>query len=232
MAKTFYEAIIAHGGFAGQYFDVTQGNDVNQPGPDSDIISQLLSAGDGTLTSNAPVNLISTGALGAPRTLDLSGAEQEGRFFFLSVRNSDITTNSLFILGTTSVNGFGPTAGLEVDAATDYILVHETGGVWRAYVQNTTSSFATIFRDTFTAADWSAGTANRITIIRSGTPVAGQIGPHGLALSASYVVQAYRDSDDQLVDVGIAVNDANGNITLSKTGLGPNFAGRVVVIGG
>lgn len=227
--KSFYEAIIAEGGFAGQVFDVTQGDAGSFP-DNTDIIDVLLSVGNGVLTGNAPVNIISTGALGGARSLTITATEQNGRFFFLSVRNSDITTNNLTVIASSDINGGG--ASFVINAARDYLFVHETGGVWRAYEQKfNLSGFARVFRATFSAGTWSAGTANRITIVRTGAPAAGEIGPHGLALASSYVVQVYRDSDNQLVDTGVIVNGGTGNITLTKTGLGANFAGRVIVVG-
>lgn len=227
--KHFYEAIIAEGGFAGQVWDVTVGAGGSFP-DNLDIQNILLENGNGILTGNAPVNLISTGTLGAARTLNIAATEQNGRFFFLSVRNSDITTNSLTVVATTDINGGG--ANFVINSARDFIFVHETGGTWRAYEQKENlSNFARVFRGTFLAATWSAGTANRITIVRTGAPAAGQIGPHSLALASSYVVQVYRDSDNQLVDTGVVVDPVTGNITLSKTGLGANFNGRVIVVG-
>jgi hypothetical protein len=85
------------------------------------------------------------------------------------------------------------------------------------------------FRGTFTAAEWSSGTPNAITILQTGAPAAGQIGPHGNPVAGSYNVAVFRDSDDQQVDVGVEVNPANGNITLTKAGLGADFDGRVMV---
>jgi len=222
MAKSFYEAIIASGGFAGEVFDVAAG------AANTDIIDVLLSAGDGALTQNAPINLISTGALGATRDLDITAAEDDGRVFFLSVRNSDITTNDLTITATTDINGGGTT--LTVSEAVDYLFVHESGGTWRAYVQSMMAG-ANIFRGTIAGTEWGAGTNNRITIIQTGAPGAGEIGPHGLAIASSYLVQFYRDSDDQLVDLGIEVDGGTGDITLRKTGLAANSAGRVIVAG-
>ena len=227
--KSFYEAIIAEGGFAGQVFDVAQGDAGSFP-ENLDIIDVLLSVGNGALTGNAPINMISTGTLGAPRTLNITATEQNGRVFFLSVRNTDITTNNLTVTATTDINGGG--ASFVISAARDFLFVHESGGTWRAYEQKLNlSNFARVFRATFTALTWSAGTVNQITIIQTGAPAAGQIGPHGLAVASSYVVQVYRDSDNRLVDTGVIVNGGTGNITLTKTGLGVDFAGRVIVVG-
>ena len=125
--KTFYEAILAHGGFAGEVFDIAAGP------ANVDVIDVLLSAGDGTLTSNIPLNIISTGLLNFNRTLYLSGAEQNGRLFFISLRNTDLADDMLqiTIVATTDINGAGPT--MIVNKKRDYIFVHETGGSWRVY---------------------------------------------------------------------------------------------------
>lgn len=226
MAKNFYEAIIASGGFAGEHFDIAVGPS------NTGIIDILLSVGDGTLTEDAPISLISTGALGDTRQLDLSNLEQDGRIFLLSVRNTDIATNNLQVIGTTSVNGFGPTTGLVINEERNYWFIHETGGFWRAYEQRLSFGAASVvFRDTFNAADWRAGINNQITIIRTGAPGAGEIGPHNLADADSYVVQVYRDRDDEVVDTGVVVDSTTGNITITKTGLGAAFDGRVIIVG-
>jgi hypothetical protein len=228
MAKSFYETIIASGGFAGENFDVAAGP------ANTGVIDTLLSAGDGTLTEDAPISVISTGLLNAARTLDLTSLEAaDGRILLLSVRNSDISgVNTLTLLATTSINGFGPTTGFVIDEEKNYWLVHETGGIWRAYEQRLDfGAAAVIFRDTFAAADWTAGTNNQITILRTGAPAAGEIGPHNLMDADSYVIQVYRDSDDELVDTGVVVNSATGDITLTKTGLGADFDGRIIVVG-
>src|SRR5271169_3807120 len=131
MAKTFYETILAQGGFAGNVFDIAAGP------ANTGVISVLLNAGDGNLQEDAPINLISTGPLGAPRQVILLGIEQPGRFFFCSIRNSDISTNNITFVPTVSING---SATLVVSAATDYIIVHESAGVWRAYQQSISGS--------------------------------------------------------------------------------------------
>jgi len=132
MAKNFYETIIASGGFAGEYFDVAVGP------ANTGVIDTLLSVGDGALTIDAPINIISSGALGSARALDITGMEQDGRFFFLSVDNSDIGVNSLTVTATTDINGGG--ASLVVSTTTDYIFVHQTGGTWKAFTQFQTAS--------------------------------------------------------------------------------------------
>lgn len=222
MAKEFFETIIASGGFAGEVFDVAAGP------ANTGVIDVLLSAGDGTLTIEAPVNIISTGALGAARDLDITAIEQDGRFFFLSARNSDITTNDLTITASTDINGGGAT--LTISAASDYLFVHETGGTWRAYAQSQMAA-AQIFRSAFVAGDWTGGTANEIEIIQTGVAAAGQIGPHSLAIASSYLVQVYRDSNDRLTNVQVEVDGATGNITLIKAPLAPDAPGRVIVAG-
>jgi hypothetical protein len=225
--KTFYEAIIGQGGFAGQVFDVTQGPTTTET---PDIIDVLLPTGNATLTGNAPVNIISTGLLGGTaRTLFITGMEQPGRFFFLSVRNTDLASGALTISPTTSING---SATMVLSAPADYLYVHESGGVWRAYQQSTAEAGeAYVFRATFAAIKWSNGVVNKITILRTGVAGAGQIGPHLLSLASSYTVQVFRDSDNQKVDVGVIVDPVTGNITMTKTGLGTDFAGRVIVMG-
>jgi hypothetical protein len=75
---------------------------------DTGIIDVLLGVGNAVLTTDAPLVLHSTGALGAARTLDISALEIEnvaqggeplnGRFFYLSIQNSDISsTNKITI---------------------------------------------------------------------------------------------------------------------------------------
>jgi hypothetical protein len=225
MAKSFFETIIASGGFAGESFDLAAGP------ANTDVIDVLLSAGDGALQENAPLVMYSTGALGAARDLDITGLEgADGRVFYLSVRNSDIATFNLTITSSTDINGGGAT--LTVDTARDFIFFHETGGTWRAaHVKLSQASDAQIFRATFAGAIWGAGTANEVEIIQAGVAGAGEIGPHGLDIASSYLVQVFRDSDDELVDVGIVVNPGTGDITLKKAGLGAAFAGRVVILG-
>jgi hypothetical protein len=226
MAKSFYETIIASGGFAGESFDVAAGP------ANTAVIDVLLSVGDGILTEDAPVSLVVSGALGAARELDLTNCEQDGRFFFLSARASDISTNNLTIMVTTDINGMGPTSGLTISESQDYLLVHESGGMWRAYQQKLTQGAdSQVFRGTFSGANWAAGTANQITIVQTGAAGAGEIGPHSLGVAGSYTVNVVRDSDDEMVDVGVIIDDVTGNVTLTKTGLGADFAGRIMIVG-
>ena len=233
MAKSFFEAVLARGGFAGESFDIAAGP------ADAEIIDVLLSVGDGGLTVDAPLMLTSTGALGAARELDISalevdesGAALGGRFFFLSVQNSDITTNDITIQAGVGVNGSTTTNPFVISEASDWLFVHTSGGVWRAYRQSTTvAQAAMIFRADFAAADWAAGTTNRITIVQAGAPGAGEIGPHGMAIASSYAVQVYRDANDRLVNLGVEVDPVTGDIDLIKAPAAPAEDGRVIVIG-
>jgi len=155
MAKSFYETIIASGGFAGEHFDIAQGL------ANVDIIDTLLNAGDGTLQINTPIAICSTGVLGAARVLNLNNIEQDGRIVFVSIRNSDIIINNLTITATTDINGVGP--NLVINDARDYIFVHTTGGSWRAYLQDTASAsestvgFNYVFVDSPTEGDPGVG---------------------------------------------------------------------------
>ena len=228
MAKSFYETIIASGGLAGEHYDVAIG-----PVLDGVLEVSALSAGDGSLGIDCPISVISTGALGAARELDISACEQDGRIILLSVRNSDITTNNLTLQATGSINGTGPTTGFVISAEKNYWLIHESLGEWRAYEQRlSVGAAATVFRATFASTKWNEGaTNNQIVVVRTGASGLGEIGPHNLMNADSYVVQVYRDSDDELVDVGLIVDSTTGDITMTKTGLGQNFAGRIIVVG-
>jgi len=233
MAKSFFETILARGGLAGESFDIAAGP------ADTGIIDVLLSAGDGVLTVDAPIMLTSTGALGATRDLDITALEIDdagvdigGRIFFLSVQNSDIAINDLTISPTVSVNGSTATAPFTISEASDWIFVHTSGGLWRAYRQSTTvAQAAMIFRADFAAADWAAGTANQIGIPQSGVAGAGEVGPHGLGVSTSYVVQVYRDANDRLVNLSVEVDSGTGDITLIKAPAAPAEDGRVIIVG-
>lgn len=134
MAKEFQTAIILGGGIAGQCCDISVGPLVD------DVIDVLLPnsslTSPATLQINAAINLISTGALGGPKELLLSGVEQPGRFFAFSVENTDLAINSLTITAGISINGGGPS--LVVTEPTDYIFFHCFSGEWKAWVQSTT----------------------------------------------------------------------------------------------
>jgi len=209
---------------------------------DTGIIDNLLSAGNGILTVDAPLVLYSTGTLGAARTLDISALEVEsaqqgsqslnGRWFFFSVQNSDISgSNTITVSATTSINGAGT---LVIKRAGDYIFYHETSGIWRANLLNRPAEqHATIAMVAFTAADWSAGaTKNQIEIIATGSPVAGQVGPHSLKVYPHYVVQICDEdvTPNELVDVEVQF-DNSGNIFLVKAQKAKPFKGTALIIG-
>lgn len=227
MSRSFLETIFLGGGIAGAVFDIAAGP------ANTAIINTLLSAGDGDLTADTPLFLRSTGALGAPRALTLDDAEDDGpRIIFIDFFNTDIAVNNILVSGSVSING---AAVITVSEVSQWILFHVGGGIWyalRQWPQNTVEG-AAIRRLTFASALWAAGTVNQITITQSAAPGAGEIGPHGLDLSDTYVVQVY-DTDgavSELVGVDTEVDPATGNITLFIAGPGQAFGGTVVIIG-
>jgi len=124
-----FESILVSGGISGEAYDINQGP------LQTDIISDLLQDGSPTspsfLQENTPIHLISTGDLTGPRELDISGAETNGRLFFLSIRNSDIDVYSLTIVSSDVIND---NSELEIFFPGDYVFVHVSNGIWR--VQN------------------------------------------------------------------------------------------------
>ena len=210
---------------------------------DGDTLIQdvLLKAGSGALTTDAPLVLVSTGALGAARQLDISALEAEsagqggealrGRLLVLSVQNTDLLTNNLTVVSSSTING---AASLVISSAGEYLLYHIESGVWRATVLPTPADgLATITRISFSAADWDAGaTKNTIKILQTGSPAAGEVGPHELTIAGSYVIQVINTdlTPDEMVDVEIQFA-ANGDITMKKAARAADFNGTVVIIG-
>ena len=206
------------------------------------IIDNLLKSDNGVLETDAPFILYSTGSLGAARTLDLSNMEAEntnqggeplpGRMVIVSVTNDDITpTNSITVSGSTSVNG---NANYAITTQGDYIFTHIRDGIWRANIlPRPAEGLATIARVDFTAADWAAGTANEITVIKGGTPGAGEVGPHNLTLAGSYIVDVINtDLDpDEKVEVETQFDPATGNVTIIKACKKSAFNGTAVIVG-
>jgi len=88
---------------------------------------------------------------------------------------------------------------------------------------------------TFAAADWAAGTPNQVSIIATGIPGAGEVGPHLLPVTGkAYSVSVYQDGVGSLVlgvDVGLNMDLSTGEIILTKTGLAPAFDGRAIITG-
>lgn len=232
MAKMEYAHLMVSAGFSGESFDISQGP------ANTGVIDILLSVGDGALTEDTPHVLVSTGSLGAARSLDLTGMESEsiakggqalnGRFFYLSVQNTDITSNSITVSGSTTING---NSTFVINNAGDYLFHHISGGVWRCNVLATPGeNLATITRIYFTTADW---LNNEIKVIQAGSPGAGEIGPHGLTPFDGYVISILNTSlnPNEYVDVEIHQNDTNGDITLVKAPKAPLFNGIVIIVG-
>lgn len=236
MAKLNYSHVYAAAGFSGESFDIAAGP------ANTDIIDVLLSVGNAALTSDAPHVLLSSGALFAGGvTLDISALEAEssaagsaalnGRFFYLSVQNSNISAvNNIVISSSATING---AASFTISNTGDYIFHHVASGAWRVNILPTPAEkIATLARISFASTDWALGTANQIKVIAAGTPGAGEVGPHGLAAYSSYVVQVINTdlTPDEIVDAEIQIA-SNGDITILKAGLGAAFAGVVVIVG-
>jgi hypothetical protein len=209
---------------------------------DVEIQDVLLSVGNGVLTDNTPHVLTSRGALGGARTLDLSGMEVEasvrgnetleGRLAYLTIQNTDVSeTNSITLSGSTSINGL---PNFVITNQGDYMLRYQKDGEWRINVlPRPAEGTATIKRVPFTAADWEAGTnVSQIKIIQDGTPVAGEVGAHGLTIYDTYVVTVYNTDmpKNEIVDVEIQV-ESNGDIILLKGRGKAAFNGEVVIVG-
>ena len=74
---------------------------------------------------------------------------------------------------------------------------------------------------------------NRIEIIASGVPVIGQIGPHGFTTTCLQV-QIFKTlsgalGDFKEVELCIIINSTTRSVFLCKSGLAPNFSGKVVL---
>jgi len=234
MAKLNYEHVFSSAGFSGEQFDIAAGP------ADTGIIDVLLGVGDGALTEDAPHVLTSTGVLGGARTLDLTGLESEsaakggqaldGRFFYLSVQNTDILTNSITVSGGATINGNG---NFVISTEGDYLFHHVSGGVWRCNIlPRPSEKLATLARISFTSADWAAGTEDMIKIVQTGAAGAGEVGPHDITASGSYIVQVINEdlTPDEQVDVEIQYA-SNGDITLRKARKAPDFNGVAIIVG-
>jgi len=224
MAKFFYENVAAAAGFSGESFDIAQGP------ANTGIIDVLMSAGTASaLTGDAPHVLVSTGALGAANALSIAGMESEtageggaalrGRFFYLSVQNTDISTNNITVSATSTINGL---ATLVIDHVGDYLFHHIAAGVWRVNTLATPAqSFATLVRIPFTTGDW--GGVNTYTITQAA---------HGLTAHNSYIIQVINTDLSPVEQVDVEMQfAASGNITLRKAPRAADFNGIAIIAG-
>lgn len=231
MAKMNYEHVFSSAGFSGESFDIAQGPE------NTGVIDVLLSVGNGALTEDAPHALVSTGVLGAARSLDLTGMEAEtlangraaldGRFFYLSIQNSDISTNHLTVSGGSTING---EATFVISTTGDYLFHHISGGVWRCNVLPTPGeSIASYKRIAFATTDW----VNNKIVVKQSAPVgAGEVGPHGLTPYDGYVFTVLNTSLTPNEYVDVEVHQAmNGDLTLVKAAKAPAFNGAIMIVG-
>lgn len=238
MAKMNYEHIFSSAGFSGQSFNIAQGP------ANTGVIDVLLSVGNGKLTDEAPHALYSTGSLGGSRVLDITGMESEavakggvalpGRFFYLSVQNTDVVmsgglpTNTITVSGSVSING---SLTFVISSTGDYMFHHLGGGVWRANILPLPGESSAVFkRIYFTQADW---TNDTITCLGQGPVVnPGEVGPHNITPYDGFLVQILNTSvtPNEYVDVEIH-QQANGDITILKAALAPAFDGTFLISG-
>lgn len=228
---TVYEACAAEAGVT-MVFDGSA---------DVAIQDVLLKDGSGALTADAPLVLYSTGAFGGARQLDISALEKEsalqggedlrGRFFMLSIENTDIATNNLTIVATGNVNN---AASMVISSMGEYMFYFLGDLGWHAVIMPTPAdALATIKRVSFADFKWDEGaTKDTIKVLQTGAPGNGEVGPHGLTAASTYSVEVWNMdlAYPEIVDIEVQC-DASGNITLKKAAKAKDFNGVVVIIG-
>ena len=210
------------------------------------LLKDLAPAAEANLTEDAPHLLVSSGALGASRILNISLLEAEsvakggralkGRFFQLSVQNTDVNNSfsgySLTVKGSGTING---AATLVITSPNDYWFTHDQNGNWIATIMPAPGDkLSSTKRIPFTAGKWNEGAnKNTIKVLQTGVPGLGEIGPHELANYDTYQVQVWDLSGtrSELVDAEIQVDKTTGDIIIQKASLGANFAGEVIITG-
>lgn len=210
------------------------------------LLKDLPPATPANLTEDAPHLIVSSGALGGNRILDISLMENEsvskggkplnGRFFQLSVQNTDVSNApggfSLTLQGSGNING---AATMVISSPNDYWFTHDQNGNWIATIMPSTGdSIPSTKRIPFSAGKWNEGaTKNQIKVLASGVPALGEVGPHGLAVYDSYHVEVFdlTGTRAELVDAEIQVDKTTGDIYILKASLGSNFSGEVIITG-
>jgi hypothetical protein len=213
------------------------------------IIDQLLSLGNGVLTEDCPFDLISTGTLFGPVTLDLARLEKEttdqggmamnGRPLFLHVLNSNVSSTNTITISSSTPGTINGASTFVINNTGDYMLMHVAAGLWRVCIlPKPGEGLATFKRVPFTAAMWNAGaTKNKITVIASGSLSAGQAGPHNLTIYEGYNVDIINtdidgtDSTSEMVNVEVKFDAATGNIILLKAEKAKPFNGIALIVG-
>ena len=125
-----------------------------------------------------------------------------GRFFYLSIQNSNISSvNSITVNSSATINGI---ATLVITGPGDYLFHHVSSGVWRVNeLPRPEEPLATIKRIPFASTVWDAGaTKNQIKILQTGSPSSGEIGPHELVVAGSGIIVV---SGDVRVVVGLVI---------------------------
>jgi hypothetical protein len=220
----------------------------NSNGIQDVLLKDLPALATSFLTADTPYLVVSTGALGGNRKLDLSklevevalegGKALEGRFLHLSIQNSDVNNTGLG--KTITVNGSGLINGAAtfvIDRPNDYWLEHDQNGNWIVTLMpSPQDKVAANKRVHFSAADWGAHPTNKNTIrvTQNTVPGVGEVGPHNLANYPCYLVQVWNEdyaTFTELEDVEPQVDKITGDIILKKAQGAQPFNGWVIIGG-
>lgn len=201
------------------------------------------------LTEDTPHLLVSSGALGANKILNISALEVEsasrggkplrGRFFQFSVQNSDVnnsnTGKTITVQASGLING---ASTFVISTPNDYWFTHDENGNWIVTIMPAPSDkLASMKRVSFTASMWGAHPTmkNTIKIPQTGTPTPGsnETVAHELANYTTYIVQVWNTEGTrtEIVDVEVQVDKTTGDIYLQKAERAQPFTGVVDVVG-
>lgn len=200
------------------------------------------------LTEDAPHLIVSTGVLGGDKLLDISklevetvargGKALEGRFFHMSIQNSDVdntgTGKTITVKGSSTING---AATFVINTPNDYWFEHDQNGNWIVTIMPTPGDKVSANKRVhFTAMKWGQHPTNKNTIrvTQNTVPGVGEVGPHNLANYPCYLVQVWNEDYStftELEDVEPQVDKTTGDIILKKAQGAQPFNGWVIIGG-
>lgn len=217
-------------------------------GIQSTLLKNLAPLATAYLTEDTPHLVVSNGALGGNRILDISGMEVEsaarggkaldGRFMHLSVMNTDVDNTGFGVTLTVKASGLiNGAATFVITTPNDYWFEHDQNGNWIVTVMPSPSDkVAVVKRVPFIAAKWGEHPTNKNTIVvlQTGVPGVGQIGPHSLANYDSYLAQVWNadySTFTELTECELKVDKTTGNITMQKAQGAQPFNGEIIISG-